>query len=427
MALWVFVDMGQIPAGERLKDQVEKIYPSLVEIRRDLHMHPELGFSEARTAKIIAGVLRELGLEVQTGLAGTGVLGILAGARVGRTIAIRADMDALSICEEGEGKPYASQTPGVMHACGHDGHTTVVLGIAKLLASHRERLQGCVKFIFQPGEERPKVLGPPAESLYRESVNAVTGATLMIEAGVLEDPKVDAIIGLHLWPDLPVGTIGVQYGATMAGVGNFHIIVRGKSSHAAKPQHGIDAIAAAAQWITLAQLLVSRFNPPERALVLNVGTIQGGCRRNVIADRVDMTGTIRSYDPELLHSELPARLQKMLQGVTEAMGATYEFHYNPLIGPVVNEPVITRQVKESIRRILGPDKVVVLQEPAMVSEDFAFYLNEVPGTHIKIGCANPSKGFVFPLHSSRFDFDERALAWGVLALGQATLDLLESD
>lgn len=377
----------------------------LVNFRRDLHQHPELGMEEVRTAGLVADRLRALGVEVRTGVGGTGVVGLIRGARPGPTIALRADMDALPIQDQKQ-VPYASQVPGKMHACGHDGHTTMLLGAATLLAGMKEELRGNVKFLFQPAEEGPG------------------GAIPMIEAGALEDPRVDAVVGLHLHNDLPVGQIGIRYGTTNASTDSFEIKILGEGGHGAYPHGAVDAVVVAAQVVMGLQTLVSRETDPLDSVVLTVGTINGGYRHNVIADQVVMTGTIRTLDPKTREA-MPQRMERVLQGITQAGRARYELKINPGYASVFNEERITRLVEETGRELLGAENVVLIPRPSMGGEDFAYFAQRVPGCFFRLGSRNEEKGIVFPGHHPKYDFDEGALPIGVGMLVQTVLHFQE--
>ena len=269
-------------------------------------------------------------------------------------------------------------------------------------------------------------VGGKPVSIFTEGVQATTGAAMMIDAGVLLNPVVDLIIGLHLWPDLRVGMVGIQQGASMAGVGNFHITLHGRSTHAAMPSQGVDAIAASIRWLSTIQAAFTASIVHDLPFIFHVGTIQGGYRRNVVADRVDITGTVRAYDSGLLAQDVPHLLETTLRTACEATGALYEIDYCPLLPPVMNDPTITDRVSMSLARCLGPDQVVELSAPAMTGDDFAVFAATVPAVHLKFGCANPLKGIGAPLHSTEFDFDEDTLSVGAHAISQVVLDLLQA-
>ena len=385
----------------------------LVAFQRDLHAHPEVGYEEHRTAAKVAESLTQLGLSVSTGLLGTDVTTVLEGAGDGPTLALRVDMDAFPI-EEAEGLPWRSLNPGVSHACGHDAHTTIGVGVARALANDREHLRGRVKFIFQPAEERPRV-DDEGEKPYLEGVRATSAAELLVRAGILDSPPVDEVYGLHLWPWLDAGQVGIEEGPAMAGAANFTVSVFGQGSHGAAPHTGVDSIVAVAHILTLMQTIVSRQTSPGEPLVITVGTIRGGDRRNVVADRVDITGTVRSNSAELIRETVPRQLHAVLDGVCRALGARYELDYYPLILPVMNDVTLARAAREAVGAVLGEHSVVASLDRAMTSEDFACYSSRVPGLYLKVGCTQPGEA-VIPLHNRAFRFDEEALRVGTKAM-----------
>jgi len=371
----------------------------IVRLRRTLHMHPELGMEERETQKLVLKTLRELGLEAHP-VAGTGVLGVLTGTgytaeNPGRVIACRADMDALPIQEANEHE-YRSRVAGKMHACGHDAHTAMLLGTARLLAARRDRLPGTVKFFFQPAEEGPG------------------GALPMIEAGVMENPRVDVVIGAHVLPSLPTGTIGVGEGHVSAASDTAYIKIIGVGGHGAHPHLSVDAIAVAAQVITALQTIASREINPLDPVVITVGTIHGGYRANVIAPEVEMTATIRSMNQKT-REELPQRIERIIAGVTEAMQARYEFRYEFGYGSVYNDPRMARLVRAAAADIVGEDQVVTVT-PTMGAEDFSYFAQQAPGTFFRVGVRNEDKGIVYPGHHPRFDVDEDALPIGTAVM-----------
>ncbi len=386
-----------------LESDVQRIAPLITEIRRTLHAYPEPGFEEEQTARLIVDKLSGLGLEIATGLARTGVVATLKGARPGKTVLVRADMDALPVKEE-TGAPYASRREGFMHACGHDGHVAVLIGLARLLASKRDRIAGTIKFVFQPAEEGPG------------------GAQPMIAAGVLANPTVDAALGFHLWNNLPVGQIGVRPGAIMAATDEIEIAVKGKGGHGAKPHLSVDAVVAAAHLVTGLQSIVSRTINPLEPAVVTIGTINGGFRHNIIAPEVRMTGTVRTYDPAL-REQLPGRIERVVQGVCEAMGATCSVSFNPVYPATLNDPAMTELVRKAAVTVVG-DEQAILCEPSMGGEDMSYFLSAVPGCYFFLGSANSARGLDQPHHSPLFDFDESAMPIGVQVLQQAVFDFL---
>ena len=383
--------------------EAEALGGQLTAWRRDLHQHPELGFHEVRTASIISQALSDLGLEVQTGVAETGVVAVVEGARPGSTVMLRWDMDALPI-QEATGAPYASAHPGVMHACGHDGHVAIGLGVARILCSHREELRGRVKLVFQPAEE------------------GLGGAERMIAAGVLESPTPDAALGIHLWNTRPVGWVGVADGPVMAGAEVLEIEILGKGGHAAAPQQAQDPVVAAAQVINALQTIVSRNLDPRATAVVSVTQILAGEAFNVIPDRVVLRGTIRTFEPEVRQTVL-RRVTEVAVGVAAALGCVARVRLTPLTPPVVNDTSVSARVRSTARRLF-PGGMLDESERSMVSEDMAYFLQAVPGCFALIGSADPGRGLGAPHHNSQFDFDEAVLPRAVALMAAATFDLL---
>ncbi|HPR53336.1 MAG TPA: amidohydrolase, partial [Deltaproteobacteria bacterium] len=372
-----------------IDEKISGITDEMIRLRRDFHRHPELGFAEKRTAGIIAEYLRNLGLEVFEGVGTTGVIGILNGNSTGKTLMLRADMDALPIQELNE-VGYRSVNDGVMHACGHDGHMAILLGTAAVLSGMRDRLGGRIKFVFQPAEE---TLG---------------GARNMIADGVLDSPKVDAAFGLHLISLLPLGYIGYKPGPIMASMDPFTITIKGKGGHGAMPESGIDAILISAQVITALQSLVTKEISPISPVVINVGTINGGDAPNVIADKVVMEGTVRTLDTNV-QQLIPRHMERMLAGITQAMGGEYELDYSTGYPATINDAAMTKLVQDVAEQVVGKDFVFEVPS-AMISEDMSFYLQKVPGSYFYVGAGNVEKGISQPHHNSGFDIDEQALA-----------------
>jgi amidohydrolase len=374
----------------------------LTEWRRDLHRHPELAFQEERTAGVVADHLIHLGLEVQTGVGQTGVVGILEGAQAGPTAMLRFDMDALPIHEE-TGLPFASQVAGKMHACGHDGHTAIGLGVASLLAGQQERLAGRVKFVFQPAEE------------------IAQGARAMIVDGVLADPTPDVMFGLHLWSQIPLGLAVVKAGPLWASSDRFALEIVGRGSHGAMPHQGIDAIAVAAYAIAQLQTIVSRDRDPLQPAVLSIGTIHGGSAFNILAERVQMSGTLRTFDLAT-RARILERMDALLAGVCAAHNASYQLTWRDFTPPVVNDAVATGRLRTAAAAVLG-DAAVADGPMMMVAEDVSEFLNRTPGSFFVLG-AMPESTRPEPHHSPRFDIDERALPLGAAILAQAAFDWL---
>jgi amidohydrolase len=371
---------------DTLRAVIHQIEPEMIETRRYLHQNPELSFHEEKTAALVAERLRQLGLTVQTGVGGHGVVATLQGARPGRTLAIRADMDALPIQEQSS-LPYCSRSAGVMHACGHDGHTTILLGTAKALTTLREEIAGSVRFIFQPAEE------------------VVGGAHRMCEAGVMEG--VDAVIALHGWPQIGVGQIGVRSGAMMASADTFDIRIQGQGAHAAYPHLSVDPIVVGAQVVTALQTLVSRETDPNDPVVVTVGQFHAGTAYNIIPATAHLAGTVRTLSNETRRS-MPARIRRVVEGVCAAARASCEFVYQEGTPAVINDPGINDLIAEVGRETLGEENVLTIAHPSMGAEDFAVYLNYAPGAMFRLGLGETS-----PIHTPTFDFEDRALAIGV--------------
>src|SRR5579884_1049067 len=373
--------------GDELLALVDELEPRLVEWRRDFHAHPELAYQEYRTGAAVTAVLRDLGLEVR-GAAGTGVIGVLRGGRPGPTIALRADMDALPVQEEGD-KPVLSRVPGVAHTCGHDAHLAIALGAASLLARLREALAGTVLFIFEPGEESlDSGLEPGAERLLAEEV--------------LADPRPDAVLGLHVYPEYPAGQVALRPGVMMTGFDLFQLTVLGATAHTATAQKGADAIVATAHVITALQTLASREVDPLEAVIVHVGTIQGGQRANILADRVELSGSVRVSD-QALRPSLPERLERLVGGVAAALRCRHDLRYQPYLPPVVNDPTLTQLVAEVARDLLGPEQVVILPLPRLTGESFHAYSRVAPAVFWFLGVGNAEQGLTWASHHPRFD------------------------
>ncbi len=387
-----------------LADAAWEIGPAVVADRRYLHQHPELGMQEENTARFVAEKLREFGIETQTGIATTGVVGILRGARPGKTVLLRADMDALPIDELND-VPYRSANPGVMHACGHDAHTAMLLGVARLLAERRDELQGIVKFAFQPAEE------------------TVGGAEPMIAAGVMIDPPVDAAFGVHIAQDLPVGTIGVGHGPMTAAADEAIVTIRGLGAHAARPHTAVDPIVIAAHCITALQTLVSREVNPLRRAVVTVGTLHAGTVSNIIPEECELRATVRTFDEET-RQLLARRIPELVTGIAEAMRGAAEVRYNLGYPSLVNDRAMTDLVRRVAGELVTPEKVVE-REPSMGAEDMSYFLQHAPGCFFNIGSNNPDRGLVYGHHHARFDIDEEALPVGVAAIAMVTMRYLE--
>jgi amidohydrolase len=414
----------------KFKSQIEAMYPSLVETRRELHRHPELPNQEERTGRFIALKLKELGLEVQTGIAGHGVVAMLRGKDAGDDalcVAIRADMDALPIMEAGQ-TPYRSENPGVMHACGHDVHVTCALGVAELLAKDREHLKGSIKFIFQPAEEAMPV-----------TFVGDWGAKLMLAQGALDNPRPSAIFALHCTPlsaprsgpkagiegPLEVGKIGYAVGPASANSDRFQVIIKGKLAHGSAPHKGVDAIAVTAQAINALQMIRSRETNTLDPVVVSVGMIQGGSRENIIADRVEFAGTVRTYDSEV-RDQVIALMHRTLAGVTSAHGATYELNYRKGYPSINNNAELAAQAITSLSRVVGSESVIETI-PGMGGEDFSYFANVIPGFYFRLGVANAERGIIAGVHTAEFDVDEECLKVGVMSMATVVCDYLDAD
>lgn len=382
---------------------VEKITQQMIDDRRYLHQNPELAFEEENTARMVAERLRELGLEVQTGVAKTGVLGLLRGAKPGKTVLLRADMDALPIEEEND-VPYRSQVPGKMHACGHDAHTAILLGVATVLAGMRDQISGTIKFAFQPAEE------------------AIGGAKPMIEAGVLENPKVDACFGLHVWQNLPVGTIGVIPRPMMASADRFKAVIHGRGGHAAEPHAAIDATLAACEAVVALQSLVSREVNPLKSAVVTVGQLHAGTASNIIASQATLEGTVRTFDAEV-RQHLSTRIPELISSVAGALGATAEVEYEFGVPASVNDPAMCEIVRAAAAEVVGEENVVQ-PPPTMGSEDMSFFLEGAPGCYFFAGSSNEGTGKTFTHHHPKFDIDEQVLPIGAETLVRTVLAYL---
>ena len=376
----------------------------LTDVRRDLHAHPELAFQEVRTSALVAERLAALGLAVRTGVGKTGVLATLAGGSPGRTVLLRADMDALPIQEENQ-VPYRSQVPGAMHACGHDCHTSILLGVAKRLAAQAGSLRGAVKLCFQPAEE------------------CGDGANAMIEDGALTDPRPDAAFGLHVWQDLDLGTVGITPGPFMAAVDEFTVTVRGKGSHAAMPHFGIDPVVCAAHIIAALQTIASRNVSPLLEVVVSVTQVHAGTAFNIIPESARLNGTVRVFDPEVWKT-LPDRFSTIARGVAAALGCTAEVDYRRHNRPTVNDPAMCAIAHAAAAEVVGEANVRT-DVRTMGGEDFSAFLHHVPGCFIAVGSRNAAKGLVWDHHHPRFDVDETCLGIGAEILLRTARRFLE--
>jgi len=383
--------------------EAKELFEYTRDLRRDFHRHPELGFQEVRTAGIVAKELQTLGLEVSTGIAETGVVAIIEGSRPGPVVLLRFDMDALPI-EEETGAEYASQTPGVMHACGHDGHTAIGLTVAKMLHAHQDDLPGTVKLVFQPAEE------------------GLGGAERMVAEGVLQNPKPDISLSLHLWNEKPMGWIATSPGPMMAASETFSVRITGKGGHGALPHHTVDPIFAAGQIITALQSIVSRNVDPIETAVVSATNLHGGSTFNVIPPYVDLEGTIRTFKPEIRELVL-RRFHEVVEGTAAALGCEIEIAIEDVTLAVDNDPTVTAKVK-AIAEGMFPDAPLITQFQTMGSEDMSFMMDDIPGCYFLVGSANSEKGLDAKHHHPKFDFDEAALPRAAALMAAAALEVL---
>lgn len=389
----------------RIKHLAKTLTPRLIEIRRHLHSHPELSGQEHQTAAYVAGVLSSSGLQVQQAIGKLGVLGEIQGQGGDpRCLAIRTDMDALPIQERTD-LEFASKLPGVMHACGHDVHTTVGLGAAMVLAEIADQLPGAVRFLFQPAEE------------------VAEGARWMIADGAMD--RVSAILSLHVFPSIPAGTIAVRYGALTAAADDLEITILGESGHGARPHEAIDAIWIAAQVITALQQAISRTQNPLRPVVLTIGQITGGRAANVIADRVQLRGTVRSLHPET-SEKLPNWIEQIVASICQPYGARYQVNYKRGVPSVQNASSLTQLIELAAQEALGYDHVQVLPEPSLGAEDFSLYLNHAPGAMFRLGVGFQDRPN-YPLHHPQFQVDETAIQVGVITLAYSAYKFWQSS
>lgn len=389
-----------------LKESRE-INGELIEIRRQLHQYPELGYEEEKTGELIEKVLKDLGLEVQRGLAKTGVVALLKGDKPGKTIGIRGDMDALALQEEND-KPYRSKTKRKMHACGHDAHMTYVIGAAKILKKYQSQLTGNVKFIFQPAEE------------------TTGGAKPMIEQGVLENPKVDGMIGGHVWPDVPAGKIEIVKGPVMASTGQLHLEIHGKGGHAARPHENVDPIMIGQEIIQRLYSLTSRQIDPLENLVISICSFQAGETYNVMPEKAVLKGTIRTLNNKL-RLALPEKIEKVVKSVTDYYGATYYLNIEHLYPATVNDKDFSEFAERSAKEFYGEENVLWGDKPSMAGEDFAFYLEKVPGTFLRIGNYDERQGLTYNLHNPNFDIDEHQLGKVSALYAKIAMDFLAEE
>lgn len=384
-----------------LRKYIRETKDLIVKTRRDLHLIPEPAYTEKKTADYVARYLKSLKLDVHTGIARYGVVGVMDTGKPGKTLLIRSDMDALPITEE-TGREFASTHAGAMHACGHDGHMAMVLGAATALSKLKDKLKGTLKFLFQPAEEGPG------------------GAKPMIEQGVMETPTVDYAVGCHLWPAIAEGTIGVKAGPLMAAMDRFDLRIIGRGGHGAMPHLCVDALEVGTQVINALQRIVSRQMDPLRPSVVTVGSFHAGSTFNVIPGEAEICGTTRTFDRDVWNT-WPERLDKIIGGVCESMGAGYDLKYSQGYPPLLNDPDMAQVVAHCAQKVVGKEHVIE-PESTMGGEDMAFYLEKTKGCFFFLGAGREGCA---PIHNSRFDFNEDVLLLGVETYCRIALDLLE--
>ena len=379
----------------------QRLAPQLVALRKQLHEHPELAFEEHETARAVTSFLGKLNIPFRTGIGKTGVVAVLEGTKPGPTIGIRADMDALPI-HEATGLPFSSKVAGKMHACGHDVHTVIALGVAAALAELRDSLRGRVKFIFQPAEE------------------TLSGARAMIADGALDDPKMDLILGYHNWPAVQAGKVGYNAEAVMSSADAFDILLRGRDGHGAHPHLAVDALAAGAYLVSQLQTIVSREVKPISPAVLTIGEFHAGSARNIIAGTAQLKGIVRTMEPGL-SEKIEAALRRMLEGMKTGMRVDYELKWDRVAPALRNDRQVLAKLLASARAALGEENVLELPEPSMGSEDFAWFAERIPAAHLRIG--SKIEGLDTAIHRANYDCNELAIPVGVSVLARAALDL----
>ncbi len=388
---------------DKIKSYSAEVFDRLVSIRREIHKYPELGFDEIKTSGLIRSFLEELGLDVYS-FAGTGLAATIKGKDTGKTVAIRADIDALPIKEENTFE-FVSRNVGKMHACGHDGHTAIVLGAAYVLAKLRDFLKGNVKLIFQPGEE------------------GLGGAEVMVNEGVLDNPKVDAIIGAHVSPLINTGFISVKKGPVMASPTEFEIKITGKSGHAAQPENAINPITIGAAVVARFKDVVKSSEDSLKRAILTVTCFNAGTAFNIIPDSVTLKGTIRTFDANIC-KYIKDNMEEILREETQKAGAVYNFQANDGYPPVINDDLLVDRFLASAEKIITANRIVTNQEPSMLAEDFSYYSRLVPGTYFHLGCRSQMDSEVINLHSSKFNLDENCIKIGVELMSQFAVDFI---
>lgn len=390
----------------KIERKIEKIYDQIVEIRRHLHMYPELSQQEEATASYICEILEKHQISYESGIGGNGIIACI-GDNTSDCVGIRADIDALGVTEATD-LPYQSKIPGVMHACGHDMHTAILLGAGILLKDEERNLPGCIKLFFQTAEE------------------TVGGARDMIDYGGLENPKVSKMLALHVDPSYPSGSIAVKYGAMNAAAEEFDLIVKGKSCHGAHPETGIDAIVIASQIVTALQAISSRFTAPTTPVIVTVGQIHGGRQNNVVCGNVTLSGTIRALDLNVMR-QITTLLPQMAQGVAASYGGAAEVRwYGDIYPPLINDDSVTRVLEKRGCEILGEENVYIMKDASMGADDFSYFADAVPSTYFNLGTAAQDQEF-HPLHSEKFAPDEKAMAVGINVLIQTATALLHGQ
>lgn len=386
--------------------KTEEVENYIIKCRHDLHKIPELGLNLPKTSAYVSNELKNMGIEIRENVGVSGIVGLIRGSKEGKTIALRADMDALPIQEE-TGLPYASDN-GNMHACGHDAHTAILLGVSKVLSENKDKIKGNVKLIFQPAEESPG------------------GAELMLSEGAFENPKVDAVMGLHvgnLMQDLKKGSIVVSYNSMMACLDKFKLKLIGKGCHGAYPETGVDPVVMTGNYLTALQTIVSREIAATDSVVVTVGKIHGGQAYNIIPNYVELEGTVRAVH-QSTREYLADRLETIAKGISEAMRGTYEMNYTFGYPPLVNDEEFTKSFVNSAKKIMAEEDIVIMNKPVMGGEDMAYFLNKVPGTFFFVYNPQEVEGQCYPHHNSKFDIDESILSKAAALLIQGTVDYL---
>lgn len=392
---------------DRIHNLVNKYTEDIIAYRRHIHAHPEISGQEIETAAYIAQQLRKIGIPIIENVGGHGVVGLIHGAHPGRCVGLRADMDALSI-QETTNSPFASQNDGISHACGHDCHTAMLLGAAQVLYDLRDSFDGTIKLVFQPSEE----------------TSNDSGALRMIKDGVLENPKVDLMIGQHMNPTTPTGKIGFRAGAMTASSNRFYIDIYGKSCHGSSPDEGIDAIVIAAEIIQSLQNIISRQISPFANSVITIGKINGGDRYNVVAGHVSMEGTCRNTSTEV-GQIVAEKMEKIIRGITQFYGAQCEFRYLKGYAPLMNDSTLASDLTAVADSVLGSESVIEMPHPMMGGEDFSFFTHQVPSVFYWLGCQSPNDTVSAPLHNGAFNPDENALALGCEVMVTAAMQQLK--